>query len=299
MFLDDIRNMRQLGIDVGGTSVKMALLEDGRTVWTGRSESYDKPDSNRLILALREASGGRVEKSKIDACGICVPGILNDARDTVLLSVNVPGLNNLPIASLVRQALGESILRIKVCNDAISCATDVVHALHLNGRVMVLAMGTGVGGAVLDVDSNSIRPLLVEGESPGHIGMVDVTCDDPPTIGADGGAGSLEGYCGIPALVARYGNVERAIIEMKQTDPPMKALARIIRIGHAIYRPNHVVLAGGAGVQLSKRIDEIRKLVDTNLTTVARSGRTLQCALDIFHAARGAARLAVKNESGL
>ncbi|HQY87328.1 MAG TPA: ROK family protein [Tepidisphaeraceae bacterium] len=292
--MDDIRMMHQLGIDVGGTSVKMALLSNGATVWTGRSKNYDRPDGSRLMTALREAADGRVERIRIDACGICVPGILNESRDTVLLSVNVPGLNNLPIASLVREALGDSISKIKICNDAISCATDVVHALQLSGRVMVLAMGTGVGCAVLDVEENlsSIKPLLVEGESPGHIGMVDVTCDDPPTIGADGGAGSLEGYCGIPALIARYGSVERAINEMKPTDPPMKALARIIRIGHAIYRPHHVVLGGGVGVQLSKRLDEIRKLVDANLTTVARSDRTVRCAIDIFHGARGAGRLA-------
>lgn len=283
--------MQQLGIDIGGTSVKMALLANGMTVWTGRSKGYDKPDGSRLVDALREASQGRVENSEVNACGICVPGILNPARDTVLLSVNVPGLNGLPMTSLVRQALGGSIGKIKVCNDAISCAVDVVHALKLTGRVMVLAMGTGVGGAVLDVDSTSICPLLVEGESPGHLGMVDVTCDDPPTLGADGGAGSLEGYCGIPALVARYGSVERAIEKMKPTDSPMRALVRIIRIGHAIYRPHHVVLAGGVGVMLSKRIDEIRELVESHLTTVARPDRTLQCALDIFHGSRGAARL--------
>lgn len=277
--------MRSLGIDIGGTSSKVAMLEDGKVLWTGQSGFYSKPDPAGLRQALLDAADGRVDR--VDHCGICVPGIQNQERTMVIRSVNVPGLNNLPLVDLVRGAF-PSVGRLKVCNDAISCASDVAVALGLKGRLLVLAMGTGVGAAVLDDGV----PLLVDGESPGHIGMLDVSVGENPPIGPDGGAGSLEGYIGVPALKRDYGqDVNATLAKLTADDACMKALARAIRIGHAMFRPHHVVLAGGIGTRLKEKLPILRKLVDTNLTSIAREDRTLQCAVNDFHAACGAARL--------
>lgn len=280
--------MRSLGIDIGGTSTKLAMLEEGNVLWTGQSGFYSKPDPAGLRKALLDAANGRVDR--VDRCGICVPGIQNDERTMVLRSVNVPGLNNLPLIDLVRGAF-PAVTQLKVCNDAISCAADAVVALGLSGRVLVLAMGTGVGAAVLDDGV----PLLVDGESPGHIGMLDVSVGDNPPIGPDGGAGGLEGYFGVPALRRDYGDdVNATLARLTADDACMKALARAIRIGHAMFRPHHVVLAGGVGTRLREKLPILQLLVDTNLTSIARPDRTLQCAVNDFHAACGAARLSSK-----
>ncbi len=278
--------MRSLGIDIGGTSTKLAMLEDGKVLWTGQSKFYSKPDPAGLKRGLIEAADGRVER--VDRAGICVPGIQNEERTMVLLSVNVPGLMNLPLIDLARGAFGDGIKQLKVCNDAISCASDVVVSLGLSGRTLVLAMGTGVGAAVLDDGV----PLLVDGESPGHIGMLDVSVGDNPPIGPDGGAGGLEGYFGVPALRRDYGeDVNATLAKLTEKDACLKALARAIRIGHAMFRPHHVVLAGGVGTRLKDKLPILTKLVETNLTSIARKDRTLQCAANDFHAACGAARL--------
>jgi predicted NBD/HSP70 family sugar kinase len=282
--------MISLGIDIGGTSAKLAALQDGKVLWTGQSSFYSKPGPDELKNALREAAAGRI--SKVDIAGICVPGLMNESRTMVTLSVNVPGLMGLDLSAMARDALGAGVPGVKVCNDAVSCATDVIHALNLKGRTMLLAMGTGVGCAVMDDEV----PLMIEGESPGHLGQIDVTVDEPPTIGPDGGAGGLEGYCGVPALRRMYGSdVNSALEKLTERDLPLRALARTIRIGHAIYRPNNVVLAGGIGIRLKPKLEIIRTLIDTNLTSVARKDRTLHCAVDDFHAARGAARVAARN----
>jgi predicted NBD/HSP70 family sugar kinase len=287
--------MRSLGIDVGGTSTKMALLEAGKVVWTGQSAFYSKPDPKQLTLALQQAAAGRV--SEVDTCGICVPGILNDERTMVTLSVNVPGLMGLPLTTLVSHAFGDGVPAVRVCNDAISCATDAIVALKLLGRTMVLAMGTGVGAAVIDraTENDAGIALLVDGESPGHLGMLDVSIGDNPPLGPDGGAGGLEGYIGVPALRRDYGDdVNGALSRLTDKDACLKALARAIRIGHALYRPHHVVLAGGIGTRLAPKLDIIKGHVEKNLTSVARKERTLQCAANDFHAACGAARLSAR-----
>ncbi|MFT3785756.1 MAG: ROK family protein [Tepidisphaeraceae bacterium] len=281
--------MISLGIDVGGTSVKLAALQDGNVLWTGQSGFYARPDATALKQALRDAAAGRV--TRVDRAGLCVPGIMNDARTMVINSINVPGLNGLELTTLVQDGLGQGVPAPRICNDAVSCASDAAHMMGLKGRTVLIALGTGVGCAVLDDGV----PLEVDGESPGHLGQCDVTVDNPPTIGPDGGAGGLEGYIGVPALRRMYGDdINPALARMSERDVPLQALARAIRIAHAIWRPHHVVLAGGVGTRLKPALPALRKLVETNLTRIARPDRTLDCAVDDFHAARGAARLSAR-----
>jgi predicted NBD/HSP70 family sugar kinase len=142
-------------------------------------------------------------------------------------------------------------------------------------------------------------PLMVEGESSGHIGQFDVSIEGHPVVGPDGGAGSLEGYMGVAALRQRYGSdadVNAIISKWKGDEPPLRALARSIRIAHAVYRPHHVVLAGGIGIRLKSLLPQIRVLIDEKLTSVAREGWTLTTGDSDFHAAAGAAKVAMRRK---
>src|SRR4051812_35606500 len=276
----------RLGIDIGGTSVKLATLVCGTARITGRSAPYERPTTDELIAALRQAAAGW-EEGAFDVAGLCVPGLLDKPQRTVTLAVNVPGLVGVPVDELIDRAFGpRAIKRIEIINDAVAAATDLVAVRGLRGRLLVLAIGTGVGAAVLDDG----KPLVVEGESPGHIGQLDVSVAGANVIGPDGGAGSLEGYLGAPVLRARYGDAP--LEKMRIDDPPVQALMRAIRICHAIYRPHHVCLMGGIGTRLTRLLSAIKSAVDTNLTSVARRDWQLTLGDDDFHAALGAARLA-------
>ena len=282
--------MDSLGIDIGGTSVKLAALRDGQKLWTGQSPLYSRPTTEQLLGAMRAAAGGREVRAAI--AGLCVPGLLDKATRTITLAVNVPGLVGVPLNELVDRAFGNkdgsrgAIGRIQIINDAVAAASDLAAARGLRGRLLALAIGTGVGAAVLDDGV----PLMVEGESPGHIGQLDVSIPGADVIGPDGGAGSLEGYLGAPVLRDRYG--EGALEKMRIEDPPLQALVRAIRICHAIYRPHHVCLLGGIGTRLTRLLSQIKAAVDSNLTSVARRDWQLTLGDHDFHAALGAARLA-------
>jgi predicted NBD/HSP70 family sugar kinase len=278
--------MTLLGIDIGGTSVKLAAVENGRTLWTGQSLFYTRPTTEQLIDAMRAAASGRV--NSIDVAGLCVPGLYDKRKRTITLSVNVPGLMNIVLDELVARALGPGIKQLKIINDAVATATDVIRTRGLRGRVLSIAIGTGVGMGVLDDGV----PLFIEGASPGHIGQVDCSIEAEPVIGPDGGAGSLEGYLGVPALVQRYGSMEQFFQRVTVNDAPIRALVRAVRICHAIYRPHHVLIVGGVGTRLAKLIPQMKRAVDTNLTSVARNDWTLSAGDSDFHAALGAAHLA-------
>ena len=170
----------------------------------------------------------------------------------------------------------------------LATATDVIVSRGLTGRVVSIALGTGVGMGVLDDGV----PLFIEGASPGHIGQVDCSIEGEPVIGPDGGAGSLEGYIGVPALVKRYGSTEKFLESATVDHTPIRALVRAIRICHGIYRPQHVILVGGIGTRLKRLVGQIKRACDANLTSVARKDWTLSTGDHDFHAALGAARLA-------
>jgi predicted NBD/HSP70 family sugar kinase len=277
--------MNALGIDIGGTSIKLALLRDGQVEWTRKSARFARPATQQLIEAITQTAGPSLPA--LDAIGLCCPGLLDRANRTIKLSVNVPGLVDQPLDDVVHRALGPSSRLTAILSDANAVGYDVYATRRLTGRLLCLTLGTGVGASVIDDG----RFLHVSGESPGHIGQVDVSLDDSPPIGPDGGSGSLEAYIGAAALGARHG--DDAAAHLKMDDPSLRALVRAIRIAHAIYRPHHVCLAGGVGIRLAHLVEELKATVTHNLTSVARSDWTLFTGESDYHGACGVARYAV------
>lgn len=276
-----------IGVDIGGTCVKIAALRDGQALWVGQSRHYARPSFDVLISAIREARSGPMDQ--VEAVGLCVPGLLDAREQRVKLSVNVPGIVGADLEQLLAQGLDQPAGRMRVVSDAVASAFDVHISRQLQGRLLVMALGTGVGAAVLDDGV----PLRVDEDSPGHWGQVDVSIAGEEVIGPDGGVGGLEGYVGLSALRSRYGeDIETALAGLKGNEAPIRALARAIRIAHAIYRPMHVYLVGGIGIRLGHLLPALREQVQAGLTRIARPGWMLSTGDDAFHAARGAARLA-------
>jgi predicted NBD/HSP70 family sugar kinase len=273
-----------LGIDVGGTTVKAAALEEGNIIWTDRSARYQRPTSDQLSAAIRQACSKLT--SSVEKVGLCVPGLLDDSRRQVLISSNVPGLVGVMLPELIGRALDLPEVLPVVVNDANATAYDVFSTRRPEGRLLVLAIGTGVGASVLD----NGKPLFVDGESPGHVGQIDVTIDSWRVIGPDGGRGGVEAYLGNRALRARYG--PDASGKMRPGHPPFRALVRLLRICHAVYRPQHICLAGGTGIRLGHLLEPLRIATCVDLTNIARADWTLTVGESDFHAAAGAARIA-------
>jgi predicted NBD/HSP70 family sugar kinase len=252
---------------------------------------YIRPDADQLHSAIRAAVDGRAIRA--DAIGLCAPGLFDSEQRKITFAINVPGIQGIPIDRLVPESLDLNFTRpTKFCNDGHATACDLLESRQISGRLLVLTLGTGIGISVLDDGV----PLRVEGDSSGHFGQIDVLIAGHPVIGPDGGAGGLEGYLGVAAIRAKYGpDVSLAVSRFTGDEPPMLALARAIRIAHAIYRPDHVCLCGGIGIRMKHLIPKLRKSIENRLTSVARPRWTLTTGDDDFHAARGAARMALRD----
>jgi predicted NBD/HSP70 family sugar kinase len=288
--------MRSLGLDIGGTSIKLALIEPGRPAVLRRAAAtYADPTQDDLARHLADILR---DLPTPDHVGLCLPGLFDPATRTLAASVNLPRLAGTRPDDLLARAHA-SLPRALIAPDALAAATDF-HALHpAQGRLLALSLGTGIGACVLD----DVVPLRVSAPgapfSSGHLGHMDVAAGDPePPRAHDGSVGTLEAYLGSPALRRRFNLPDHADIPpLAAGDPSVRALVRALRIAHAVYRPHRLALLGGVSFALAPLADHLRAATADGLTTLARPGWTLAFADDTFHAARGVARLAATTDA--
>ncbi|TWU17655.1 Glucokinase [Novipirellula galeiformis] len=183
-----------LGIDVGGTDVKLGLVDgECRIVDSDRTATSTLKTPQNVFQHAVEFVGNR----PIAAVGLAVPGVL-DTRAYVLREVvNLEGWLGVPLRDeLARITRLPSI----VVNDA-NAAAYAEHALRsLGGQSLALVtLGTGVGcGMVVGGDPHG-GDHGCAGEL-GHI-AIDFSAEALPCT--CGSRGHLETYAGASGVIAR------------------------------------------------------------------------------------------------
>ncbi|MCC6681482.1 MAG: ROK family protein [Phycisphaeraceae bacterium] len=270
----------RLGIDIGGSCAKLALLRQSQQPRTLRSEAYGDDPIAVVRQAVVRLTQGRLDE--IAAAGISVAGPV-DEQGRLLQAVNLPWLVGQLVSDWWCDLIGRK-MPCRVLTDA-SAAALAEHAVHpVQGRAIYLSLGTGVGAAVLDDG----KPLIFTRGTPGHFGHIDVSGGDPdapylPTCGR----GGLEAYVGAQALR----DADRADHPAMRT--AIAALARAVRIALAIYRPQQIVLMGGSAERFEPVLDELRQLISRDLTPAAPAQWDISIStVGPFAAALGAARCA-------
>src|ERR671928_999705 len=135
---------RLIGVDVGGTKVSVAVLEDGR-LSRPRLRPTDLSSSEALVEQLVNAIS---EEGAADAVGLGVPSVIDFASGTARSSVNIP-LQGVPLRHLLSDRLQTPTF---VDNDATVAALAEAHGDDMRPVADILVMftvGTGVGGGVV------------------------------------------------------------------------------------------------------------------------------------------------------
>lgn len=281
-----------LGLDIGGTSIKLVVLgPHGVPLVHSQSHRYAQPSLSELSETVADLiAKAQTAIHAATPIGLCLPGQFEPDGLTVRYSANLPALCGVHVPTLLGLARGATPDRLTIVPDAQAAAIGSWNRAPISGRLLAISLGTGVGASLL----LNGRPALLAPGSSGHFGQIDVSLSDDAPIGPDGGRGSLESYVGLPALQARFGEpLTDAIESLPQDDPVLAALARALRVAHAIYTPDEVRLLGGVGIALKPKLATLRSLVDRDLTAVARSGWTLVAENSLYLAAMGAALEAV------
>jgi glucokinase len=213
-----------VGIDLGGTKVAAAVLQDGSL-----SESHLQPTrldagGDGLVQQLVEIVGEARGDGPLDAVGVGVPSTIEFKTGRVVSSVNIP-LTDVPLREVLGAALGVPVF---VDNDATVAALAEAHDedLQLVARNLVmLTIGTGVGGGVV-LGGRIFRGSTGGGAELGHT-LVAVRCDpDVPDPQDFPQPGSLESLAAGHAL-------DRAAAQIAR-EYPDSSLGRIAAGGREV-----------------------------------------------------------------
>ncbi len=187
-----------IGIDIGGTTVKLGLVDEhGQYAHLRRIETQAAASSQaRFCAVLLEniTQIAALDDTTIAGVGICLPGLQRpDAAGTVY-SVNVPALNNLDLKHFFE---GQLNVPCSVINDLI--AHGLAESRFGSGRqvdrFLSVSMGTGIGHAFIKAG----KPVYLHQGISGDSGRMVIDIRSP-ICDSSQVCGSAEALCGIRAI---------------------------------------------------------------------------------------------------
>lgn len=261
-----------LGIDIGGTNVKLGIVrQDGDVIAFRRFPSETQGSSAEVFISrLNDHVSTLIEQNRNPLVGIGVSthGFLNDDHTAPIVCAATPALKGLNISKWLGDKFG---LPVSLHNDLIAHALAQYYFGAGRGvqRFMCLAIGTGLGAGVI-VDG---QPLTFAGGSTGDSGRL-ILMPGGPTCGY-GVSGSAEAMCGTTAIerlaLERYGfavPVHDVIAAAQRGDDPF-AVEIMDKIGAligwtiaslcAIFQPQRVALTGGTAEAGKALLDPVRR----------------------------------------
>ncbi|WP_238412623.1 ROK family protein [Saccharothrix deserti] len=293
------RTRHVIAVDVGGTETKAALVTGTPTgvqpVKQQRRQTRPTGDAvvedvTTLVNELRAAS-----EHPIEAVGVVVPGVVDEATGTGVYSTNLgwqnyPFKTNLRAATNLPTAFGHDVRAGGLAELRQGNARDLTNAV-------IMPIGTGIAAA-----------LVLDGRistAPGEIGHVDIGHGDPCHCGQ---TGCVEARASSAAIARRYtartnravngaadvarllttGDTDAAAVWREAVD----ALAKGILLIAALLGPEAVVLGGGLALAGPLLTDPLGERLE-QLITFQRRPELRPAALGDEAGCLGAALLAI------
>ena len=184
-----------VGIDLGGTRIKAALVERNIGVIERKSidtQADDGPDAVLDRIAdLITAMKGSAPDGQIAGVGLGAPGAVTWERDTVRGVPNLPGWEKINVRKRLQERLGHDFYVI-VENDANLAGLGSAHygAGRPHDSFIFVTLGTGVGGAII------YNNTIFRGSTGGAGEIGHMTIDYAGPLDYSGVAGAVEAYVG-------------------------------------------------------------------------------------------------------
>jgi glucokinase len=189
-----------IGVDVGGTNVKLGVVDASAKVIARSSFSTKEfiQTPARLITAISRAAGellktAGVSKKNVQGVGIGLPGLIDVEHGIVRILPNIPGWKDVPLKKVLERKIG---LSVQVENDVnmITLGEWKYGAGRGIRNLICMTLGTGVGAGLI-LNNDIYRG---PGFAAGEIGHVPLN-EDGPSCGC-GGYGCFERYVGNRSL---------------------------------------------------------------------------------------------------
>jgi glucokinase len=271
---------RHLGLDLGATNLKWAMLRRAGGEWTteARDQVPTTIEADRaaipaaVVRQLTEVAGAAMAMTGPAATvGIGVPGLYDPGTGKTRFLVNVPGpWAGHPVAGPISEALGIPAFLV---NDARAFGLAELRLGAARGvsSMIGLTLGTGVGG-VIAIDGQVHQGHDGTGGELGH----QTIEPDGPWCGC-GNRGCLEAFARADQIAALCGTstAEEAFARARAGEARatggLAQLARYLGIGISnivtVITPDRVVIGGGISAAFDVLVEpiwaEVRRRVHT------------------------------------
>jgi glucokinase len=265
-----------IGIDVGGTFIKVGVVDAGGTIIRQHQvETAAERGPDAILERIAEQANILLaERDDIVALGLGVPGVIND-RGEIAYPPNLPGWEIVPVANRLRPLLQRK-LAIAVENDAnvAGFAESRVGSARSDPSFLFITLGTGIGGCII-VDRAIWRG---GGGGAGEVGHITIDSNGP--LCACGARGCIEAYLGQRYMTAlARERIERApdsslhALVARGEDPTPRHLAEAADAGDTMA----IDLFAELGTLLGAALASVLNLCDLSLVIVgggvSRAGR--------------------------
>ena len=291
-----------IGVDLGGTAIKLGRFARDGTLLEALEIPTPRPAMPGAVTVAMAEAVERLDPQRLaPLVGVGHPGPSDRHGRLARIAINLPGWLDVPLADWLEPLLER---RVTCANDA-NCALvgERWHGAARGARdVLLLTLGTGVGGAVL-LDGELFTG---RGGAAAEPGLIGIQPDGPPCN--SGNRGSLESYCSIAGL-ARLSPVEPQELCRRAESGDPEALAvwqaygRLLGTGISsllyLFTPELVLLGGGLSAAAPLFLPALWQEVEQRVLAVSREGlRIERCALGNGAGRLGAARLALERLDG-
>ena len=192
---------KRIGIDVGGTNVKIALVDDGKIIYSNSVPTYAQMGYEYTVNNIKQAIRDLMKETETTAAdikgiGFDFPGQVDYKTGVVKLAPNIPGWVNVPIAQMIEEAFH---IPTRIDNDVRCAALGEMNfgAGKACQNFVCITVGTGIGSGLV------VNGQLVRGaaNAAGEIGHIKLQMKDGPICGC-GDTGCLEAFASGPSIVA-------------------------------------------------------------------------------------------------
>lgn len=289
---------KRIGIDVGGTNVKIALVDgEGKIIYSNSVPTYAQMGYEYTVNNIKQAIRDLMKETNTDAkeiegIGFDFPGQVDYKTGVVKLAPNIPGWVNVPIAQMIEE---EFNIPTRIDNDVRCAALGELKFGAGKGceNFVCITVGTGIGSGLV------INGQLVRGaaNAAGEIGHIKLQMNGGPICGC-GDTGCLEAFASGPSIVAMAqeylkggkstkfremagadGEITPYIVAKaaEAGDPVAKRIFEIVGsyIGMGLVsvinllNPEKVIIGGGVAAAGDLLLDPIRKTIKERVMVVA------------------------------
>ena len=287
-----------IGIDLGGTAIKLGRFNrQGRCLASLCAPTPQPAYPEAVMAAMATAIAQLDPDHRAAAIGVGTPGPADAAGRIARVAINLAGWRDVPLADSLEKRTGRSTI---LANDA-NCA-GLGEAWLGAGRqfrdLLVITLGTGVGGAII------LNGELFVGRqgAAGELGLITLNSEGPECN--SGNRGSLEQYCSVRAVRRETGlEPGKLAAKAKAGDPAAIAFwrryGRNLGAGLAsliyVLTPEAIILGGGISAAGELFLPTVQQEIENRVLLSSREGlQILTAKLGNEAGMVGAAKLALQ-----